>query len=45
MGSRWTAVQPREREKHFVVLRWAGEGNDPLQGLDADVVHWRSGCR
>ncbi|WP_208726504.1 TIGR02450 family Trp-rich protein [Corallococcus terminator] len=38
VGSKWTAVQPREREKHFVVLRWVGEGDDPPQELELEAL-------
>ena len=30
LQSKWTAVQPREREKHFVVIRLVGPGELPM---------------
>lgn len=30
LQSKWTAVQPREREKHFVVIRLLGPDDGPV---------------
>ncbi|MCY1043412.1 TIGR02450 family Trp-rich protein [Corallococcus sp. bb12-1] len=38
VGSKWTAVQPLEREKHFVVLRWVGEGGERPQELELEAL-------
>lgn len=40
-GSKWTAVEPRDREKHFIVTRViTGEGERPV-GCILEAIHSR----
>lgn len=40
VGSKWTAVVPRNREKHFLVLRWVEpEDDSPPELLELEAVH------
>ena len=49
-GSKWTAVQPVERQKHFAVLDWVRDDDGVPTGMIAveailtgavRVMHWR----
>ena len=50
VGSKWTARQPQNREKHFMVLGWVLDENEEptekvkLEAILTDTVreiHWR----
>ena len=50
VGSKWTARQPRSREKHFMVLGWVlDEDGEPTEEVHLEAVltrnvreiHWR----
>lgn len=49
-GSKWTAVEPVDREKHFLVLDWVrDEEGEPTDQIELEAVltnrlreiHWR----
>ena len=49
-GSKWTAVRPRLREKHFVVVDWVRDDDgSPTECVEIEavvtgsvrVLHWR----
>jgi tryptophan-rich hypothetical protein len=49
-GSKWTRVQPEDRQKHFVVLGWAlGDDGKPTDAVEIEailtgavsIIHWR----
>lgn len=38
-GSKWTALDPQQREKHFWVLAWVQhQPEDPLETLELEAV-------
>jgi tryptophan-rich hypothetical protein len=50
--SKWTALQPRNKEKHFIVVRLI-EPEDPAQGISeveleavysrhSRIIHWKT---
>lgn len=39
VGSKWTAVAPTHKEKHFLVLRWLEEDEGPPQVLELEAVY------
>ena len=42
-GSKWTAVQPVDREKHFVVLGWElDERGEPTDRVELEAVLTRA---
>ena len=49
-GSKWTAVRPVERQKHFIVLDWVrDEEGEPTEMIEIEAIltravrtlHWR----
>lgn len=39
VGSKWTAVTPQDREKHFLVLRWVEPEDDaPPEEVEMEAV-------
>jgi tryptophan-rich hypothetical protein len=50
-GSKWTAVRPVERQKHFIVLDWVRDDDGrPTDEVEIEavltravsVIHWRA---
>jgi tryptophan-rich hypothetical protein len=50
VGSKWTARQPKNREKHFLVLDWVRDDEgEPTEDVEIEAVvtgrvralHWR----
>jgi tryptophan-rich hypothetical protein len=49
-GSKWTAIRPVDRQKHFIVLDWVRDQNgEPTDEVEIEailtssvsVIHWR----
>ena len=38
-GSKWTAVQPKNREKHFIVLDWVRDADGrPTDEIEVEAI-------
>ncbi|PKM31395.1 MAG: TIGR02450 family Trp-rich protein [Gammaproteobacteria bacterium HGW-Gammaproteobacteria-11] len=41
LHSKWTAVQPRNREKHFMVIACIEDEQATITGVELEAVHSR----